>query len=344
MKALVFKGVGEVEVQERPRPRLILPTDAIVRMTKTTICGSDLHIQKGDVATTAPGRILGHEGVGVIEEVGASVTAFRAGDCVLIPAITSCGAACRFCRRGMRSHCASGGWVLGNTADGTQAEFVRIPHADASLYPVPAGADPAAMVLLSDALPTGYECGVLNGRVRPGASVAVIGVGPVGLAVLLAAQLYSPSVVVAVDNDENRLEAARQAGATHTCTSADALRVVKSVTVDGQGCDSVIEAVGVPATFELAQRLLAPGGTLANVGVHGTAAQLFLQDLWSHNITITTQLVDTVSLPTLLELYKSGKLKPESLITHRKLNRIHGLLLSFVVLYVYLNMIYQVSH
>lgn len=320
MKALVFKGVGEVEVQDRPRPQLVHPTDAIVRMTKTTICGTDLHIVKGDVATTAAGRILGHEGVGTIEEVGASVAAFRKGDCVLISAITSC-AACRFCRRGMNSHCVSGGWVLGNTSDGTQAELVRIPHADSSLLPVPPGADHATMVMLSDALPTGYECGVLNGRVSPGSAVAVVGAGPVGLSVLLAAQLYSPSVVVAIDNDENRLEAARRAGATHTCTSRDAVSVVRSVTVDGQGCDTVVEAVGVPATFELAQRLLAPGGTLANVGVHGAAAQLFLQDLWSLNITITTKLVDTVSLPTLLSLYQSGKLQPASLITHRELSR-----------------------
>lgn len=322
MKALVYTGVGSVELQDRPRPQLLHPTDAIVRMTKTTICGSDLHIQRGHITTTAPGRIIGHEGVGVVEELGSAVSSssLTTGDTVLIPAITSC-AVCRFCRKGMYSHCSSGegGWVLGNTTDGTQAELVRIPHAGASLVRLaPADADQDAVVLLSDALPTGYECGVLNGKVRPGSAVAVVGAGPVGLAVVLAARLFSPSVVVAVDNDENRLAAARRAGATHACTSAEARDVVASVTVDGQGCDSVVEAVGVPATFELAQRLLAPGGTLANVGVHGTPATIFLQDLWSRNVTITTQLVDTVSLPVLLGLYRSGKLELESLITHRR--------------------------
>lgn len=240
---------------------------------------------------------------------------FKTGERVLISCISSCGT-CRFCRDGMYSHCTSGGWLLGNTVDGTQAEYVRIPHADSSLFPVLAGVDEGAMVMLSDALPTGHECGVVNGKVRPGSTVAVVGVGPVGLSSLITAGLYSPSVVLAIDNDENRLATAKDFGATHVCTSKDAIEMSKSLTPDGDGFDTVIEAVGIAPTFELAQKLIAPGGTLANMGVHGTKVDLFLQDLWSRNIAITTRLVDTITLPMLLRLVESGKLNPQKLITH----------------------------
>src|SRR3569833_400889 len=282
MKALVYKSIGEVEVQERPKPSLAAPSDAIVKPSKTTICGTDLHIRKGDVATCAPCGILVHEGVGFIDEVGTSVGGFKKGDKVLISCITSC-ASCEYCRKGMRSHCKSGGWVLGNTIDGTQAEYVRIPHADSSLYPIPGGVDESAMVMLSDIFPTALECGVLNGKVEPGSTVAIVGAGPIGLAALVMAQLYTPSMVVMIDMDTNRLNVSTTLGATHTVNPESAVEFVKGVT-DGKGCDAVIEAVGIPASFELCQRLLAPGGVLANVGVHGTKAELFLQDLWAHNI------------------------------------------------------------
>lgn len=315
MKALVYKATGELELQDRPRPQLAEPTDAIIRMVKTTICGTDLHIKKGDVATAAPGRVLGHEGVGVVEETGSSVRGFKAGDRVLISCISSCGT-CRHCRTGMYSHCSTGGWLLGNTVDGTQAEYVRIPHADSSLFPVLPGVDEGAQVMLSDALPTGYECGVLNGKVQPGSAVAVIGAGPVGLSAVITAQMYSPSILLAIDNDESRLQTAKELGATHACTAADAAELVKSLTIEGQGCDTVIEAVGIPATFEMAQKLLAPGGTLANLGVHGTKVDLYLNELWDRNVSITTRLVDTVSTPMLLRIVAAGKLNPEKLITH----------------------------
>jgi alcohol dehydrogenase len=316
MKALVYHGPASKSLDERPKPELQAPGDAIVRVLKTTICGTDLHILKGDVATCAPGRILGHEGVGVIDSIGQGVTAFKPGDRVLISCISSCGK-CEYCRRGMYSHCATGGWVLGNQIDGTQAEFVRIPHADTSLYPLPEGADEEAMVMLSDILPTGFECGVLNGKVAPGSSVAIVGSGPIGLAALLTAQLYSPAQIIMIDIDDNRLEIARRFGATDTINSADggAVEKVKALT-GGRGVDTAIEAVGVPATFELCEDLVGPGGVIANIGVHGVKADLHLERLWSQNIAITTRLVDTVTTPMLLKTVMSRKIDPSRLITH----------------------------
>jgi alcohol dehydrogenase len=316
MKALVYHGPGEMAWEERPKPVLRDPGDAIVRILKTTICGTDLHILRGDVPTCTPGRTLGHEGVGVIDAVGSGVTTLRPGDHVLISCISSCGK-CHYCRRGMFSHCATGGWILGNTIDGTQAEFVRTPHAETSLYPIPPGADEAAMVMLSDILPTGFECGVLSGKIEPGSTVAIVGSGPIGLAALLTAQLYSPATIIAIDLDNGRLEIARQFGATHTLNSADgdtAARVLELT--DGRGVDCAIEAVGVPATFLLCQDIVAPGGTVANIGVHGQVVELHLERLWSQNIAITTRLVDTVSTPMLLKTVGSGKIDPGRLITH----------------------------
>jgi alcohol dehydrogenase len=317
MKALVYHGPGKKTLENRPMPRIDTATDAIVKLTKTTICGTDLHILKGDVATCAPGRILGHEGVGIIAEVGAGVTGFAKGDAVLISCISSCGK-CEYCRRGMYSHCTTGGWILGNTIDGTQAEYVRIPHADTSLYRVPAGADEEALVMLSDILPTGFECGVLNGKIQPGGSVAIIGAGPIGLAALLTAQFYSPASIIMVDLDDNRLAGAKRFGATAVVNSTDgqAAATIMNMT-DGKGADTVIEAVGIPATFELCEAIVAPGGTIANIGVHGTKVALHLERLWDRNITITTRLVDTVSTPMLLKTVQSGKIDPGQLVTHR---------------------------
>jgi alcohol dehydrogenase len=317
MKALVYQGPGRKTVEDRPRPELQAPGDAIVRITKTTICGTDLHILKGDVPSCAPGRILGHEGVGVIESIGDGVTAFRPGDRVLISCISACGR-CEYCRRGMYSHCTTGGWILGNRIDGTQAELVRTPHADTSLYRVPDGTDEEALVMLSDILPTGFECGVLNGKVEPGATVAIVGAGPIGLAALLTAQFYAPAEVIMVDLDDNRLEVARRFGATQTINSGtgNAAGKVKDLTA-GRGVDTAIEAVGVPATFHLCQEVVAPGGVIANVGVHGSKVDLHLESLWDRNIAITTRLVDTVSTPMLLKTVQSRRIDPALLITHR---------------------------
>jgi alcohol dehydrogenase len=323
MKALVYQGPGLKALEDRPKPQIQAPGDAIVKIVKTTICGTDLHILRGDVPTCAPGRILGHEGVGLIDSVGAGVTAFRPGDRVLISCISSCGR-CENCRRGMYSHCATGGWILGNAIDGTQAEYVRTPHADTSLYPIPEGADEEALVMLSDVLPTGFECGVLNGRVAPGSTVAIVGSGPIGLAALLTAKFYSPAQIIMIDIDDNRLKLASRFGASHTINSADgkAGETVRALT-GGVGVDTAIEAVGLPATFELCEDLIAPGGVIANIGVHGVKAELFLQRLWSQNISITTRLVDTVSTPMLLKTLKSHKIDPTPLITHRfKLDQI----------------------
>jgi len=317
MKAFVYKGPGKKALEDRPVPDVKAPTDATVKIIKTTICGTDLHILKGDVPTCTPGRILGHEGVGIVEKTGPGVTAFHHGDHVLISCISACGK-CEYCRRGMYSHCTTGGWILGNTIDGTQAEYVRIPHADTSLYPIPPGADEEALVMLSDILPTGFECGVLNGRVEPGATVAIVGAGPIGLAALLTAQFYSPAEIIMIDLDDNRLEVARRFGATQTVNSKDgkAAEKVKALTA-GRGADTAIEAVGLPATFLLCEDLVAPGGIIANVGVHGTKVDLHLERLWSENIAITTRLVDTVTTPMLLKTVQSKKIDPKLLITHR---------------------------
>jgi alcohol dehydrogenase len=317
MKALVYHGPGRKALDDHSRPVLQAASDAIVKITKTTICGTDLHILKGDVPTCAPGRILGHEGVGVIDSVGAGVTLFSVGDRVLISCISSC-AKCEYCRRGMYSHCTTGGWILGNTIDGTQAEYVRTPHADTSLYPIPEGADEEALVMLSDILPTGFECGVLNGKVAPGSTVAIVGSGPIGLAALLTAQFYSPAQIIVIDIDDGRLEIARQFGATATINSADgkAAEKVKALT-SGTGVDTAIEAVGVPATFVLCQDIVGAGGVIANVGVHGQKVDLHLEGLWSKNIAITTRLVDTVTTSMLLKTVQSKKLDPARLVTHR---------------------------
>jgi len=317
MKALVYRGPGFKALEDRPQPTLQAPGDAIVKITKTTICGTDLHILKGDVPTCTPGRILGHEGVGIVDSVGPGVTSVKPGDHVLISCISSCGK-CDYCRRGMYSHCRSGGWILGHTIDGTQAEYVRIPHADTSLYRIPEGANEEALVLLSDILPTGFECGVLNGKVQPGGTVAIVGAGPIGLATILTAQFFSPSQIIMIDVDDNRLDMARRFGATATINSARENAVAKAMALtDGMGADTVVEAVGIPATFELCQDLVAPGGTIANVGVHGKKTDLHLEKLWAHNITITTRLVDTVTTPTLLKAVVSRKLEPGVLVTHR---------------------------
>lgn len=317
MKALVYHGPAQKFWEDRPKPTLLDPTDAIVRIYKTTICGTDLHILKGDVPEVTDGRILGHEGVGIIEETGSSVSNFKKGDHVLISCITSCGK-CDYCKKGMYSHCVNGGWILGHLIDGTQAEYVRIPFADNSLYKIPEGSDEEALVMLSDILPTGFECGVLNGQVKPGDTVAIIGAGPVGLAALLTAQFYSPAEIIMIDLDDNRLNISKTFGATKTINSSNtnAIASVMEMTAN-KGVDTAVEAVGVPATFELCESIIAPGGRIANVGVHGKSVQLHLETLWAHNITITTRLVDTVTTPMLLKTVQSKKLNPLQLITHR---------------------------
>ena len=317
MKALVYHGPGKRALENMPKPEIKLPTDAIIRITHTTICGTDLHIMKGDVPAVTDGRILGHEGVGIVEQLGASVSNFSVGDHVLISCITSCGR-CASCKKGMYSHCENdGGWVLGVKIDGTQAEYVRIPFADNSLYPVPGGADEEALVMLSDILPTGFECGVLNGQVKPGDTLAIIGAGPIGLATLLTAQFYSPAEIIMVDTDDNRLDVAKKFGATQVVNNSTGNAAEKIMALTAQrGVDVAIEAIGIPQSFDICQAVVAAGGHIANVGVHGKPVQLNLDKLWSQNITLTTRLVDTVTTPMLLKTVTSGKLQPKQLITH----------------------------
>ena len=321
MKALVYRpaasGLDRASWEDMPRPVLKEDTDAIVRITTTTICGTDLHILKGDLPAVTDGRILGHEGIGIIEEVGSGVTEFHVGDKVIISCVTSC-TKCDFCRKGMPSHCRHGGWILGYTLDGTQAEYVRIPCADGSLYHFPERGDEESLVMLSDILPTGFECGVLNGQVKPGDTVAIVGAGPVGMAVLLTSQFYSPAAIYVIDLDDNRLAVAKKFGATTIINSTDGKAATHIMELTGgAGVDVAIEAVGMPATFDICQSILAPGGRLANVGVHGKPVSLHLESLWDRNIALTTRLVDTVTLPMLLKIVLSGKLQPAKLVTHR---------------------------
>ena len=317
MRAMVYHGPGNKSWEDVPKPSIVEDTDAIVRVDAVTICGTDLHILKGDVPAVTDGRILGHEAVGTVEEVGSGVKRVRPGDKVLVSCITSCGS-CRFCREGRYGQClGGGGWILGHKIDGTQAEYVRVPFADTSTYPAPAGVPDEQLLMLADILPTGYEVGVLNGAVEPGDVVAVVGAGPIGLAAILGARLFSPSQIVAIDLADSRLEAAKQFGADLTINNGtvDAKTTIAEMT-GGLGADVAMEAVGAPATFELAASLIRPGGRVANIGVHGEPATLHLEELWIRNVTITTGLVDTYSTPTLLRLIERGLINPSPLVTH----------------------------
>ncbi|MGW2202799.1 zinc-dependent alcohol dehydrogenase family protein [Streptomyces sp. NPDC001774] len=317
MKALVFQGPGRIAWQDVPDPGIKDTADAIVRVDAVTICGTDLHIIKGDVPEVEPGRVLGHEAVGTVVETGGDVRSVRPGDRVLISCISACGR-CRFCREGRYGQCrGGGGWVLGHTADGTQAEYVRVPFADLSVYALPNTVDSFDAVLLADIFPTSYEVGVLNGGVAPGDTVVVVGAGPIGLAAVATAGLYSPGRVVAVDLDASRLAAARKLGADATVNADEGPEQLVEDLTDGLGADAVIEAVGVPESFEMCTRMVRPGGRVANIGVHGKPAVLHLEDLWIKDVTIVTGLVDTSSTPMLLRMLAAGRLPAAELITHR---------------------------
>ncbi len=317
MKAIVYHGPGQKAWEEVPDPVIIDDTDAIVRVDAVTICGTDLHILKGDVPAVTEGRILGHEAVGTVESVGAGVKNVKVGDRVLVSCITACGA-CRYCREGSYGQClGGGGWILGHKIDGTQAEKVRVPFADTSTYPIPDGVSDDQILMLADILPTGYEVGVLNGHVQPGDVVAVVGAGPIGLSAIMGSKLFSPSHIIAIDLADTRLAAAKEFGADVVINNShvDAVAEVMAMT-GGLGADVAIEAVGVPATFELTTRLARPGGHIANIGVHGEPATLHLEDLWIRNVTITTGLVDTYSTPTLLRLAQGHQMNVDQFITH----------------------------
>jgi alcohol dehydrogenase len=318
MKALVYHGPGRKAWEDVDQPTLSADTDAIVQVDTTTICGTDLHILKGDVPAMIDGRIIGHEAVGTVTEVGAGVKNIKIGDRVLVSCVSACGT-CRFCRESRYGQCTGGGgWILGNEIDGTQAEFVRVPFADNSTYLVPAGVSDDELLMLADILPTAYEVGVLNGRVRPGDVVAVVGAGPIGLSAITGARLFSPSLVIAIDMASSRLDAAKLFGADVVINNSeqDPLAAILELT-GGLGVDVAIEAVGVPATFELAANLVRPVGRIANIGVHGGPVTLHLERLWTRDVTITTGLVDTYSTPTLLRLLRSGQIDAQRFVTHR---------------------------
>ncbi|ODV95859.1 hypothetical protein PACTADRAFT_40827 [Pachysolen tannophilus NRRL Y-2460] len=333
MKALVYSGAGLREFKDVPKPALLKPTDAIIKTTSTTICGTDLHISLGDVPACKPGTVLGHEAIGIIESIGNDVKNFVKGDKVIISCITSCGN-CYYCLKNLQSHCLDGGWILGHKINGTQAEYTRIPHADHSLIKVPAGIPDKALLMLSDILPTGYEIGILSAKIGKGDSVAIVGAGPVGLACLLTAQTFKPSKIIMIDMDDNRLATSKALGATDTVNpkkvasvSEEINKITSNITAkrtngvilqddDLFGVDVAIECVGIPATFDTCQEIIAPGGRIANVGVHGKKVDLQLQDLWIKNIGITTGLVSAFSTQELLDRIISGDLDPKKLVTH----------------------------
>ena len=318
MKALVYHGPAERGWDTVDDPSIIDPTDVIVRVDTSTICGTDLHILKGDVPETTPGTILGHEAVGTVEEVGAAVTTVAAGDRVLMSCVSACGR-CQYCKEGRYGQClGGGGWIFGHLINGLQAEYARVPFADNSVYKVPEGLTDEQVLFLADILPTSYEVGVLNGMVSPGDVVAIVGAGPIGLAAILTAKLYTPGKIVAIDLADSRLEGARRFGADVMINNSnqDAVTQVMEMT-DGLGADVAMEAVGVPQTFELATELIRPGGRVANIGVHGTSVTLHLEKLWIRDVTVTTGLVDTFSIPRLMKLISTGRLDPSLFATHR---------------------------
>ena len=322
MKALVYHGPGHKSWDHVPDPTVSEPTDVVVRIDTTTICGTDLHILKGDVPTVEPGRLLGHEAVGTVVATGDAVSTLGEGDRVLVPAITSCGR-CGYCKRAMPSHCqAVGGvgWIFGHLIDGTQAEYTRVPYAETSVHRVPEDVTDTQVLFLADILPTGYEVGVRNGNVKPGDTVAVVGAGPVGLAAIMTCGLHGASRVIAIDKVASRLEHAKQFGAGYTInaseTDAAGLDARLAELTDGLGVDVAIEAVGLPETFETCARIVRPGGSVANIGVHGAPATLHLEELWIKNVTITTGLVDTTTVPMLLQLVRDGRIRAEQFGTH----------------------------
>ena len=317
MKAMVYGGPGVRSWTEISDPKITDPRDAIIRVDAVTICGTDLHILGGDVPEVTPGRILGHEAVGTIVDIGTGVSGIVEGDRVLASCISACGV-CHYCRQGGYGQClGGGGWILGHTVDGVQAQYARIPFADLSTYRLPATISDEAAVMLADILPTSYEVGVLNGQVSPGDTVVIVGAGPIGLAAILTARLYSPAHIIVIDKAQSRLDAAKRFGATTTVTpDGDPLEMVRAVT-GGLGANVVIEAVGLPVTFELCTTLVRAGGRVANIGVHGKPAILHLEDLWIRNVTITTGLVDARSTPTLLAMVAAGQLDVSAMVTHR---------------------------
>lgn len=316
MKALVYYGKNEIGVEDRPYPKLVLPSDALVKIMHTTICGTDLHIVRGKVPTVSKKRILGHEGVGIVQEVGSSVTNFKAGDRVLISCNSSCGK-CTNCKKALTGQCLDGGWILGNTSDGCQTEMVRIPHADNSLHMLSDDLDPISSVMLSDILPTGYEIGIKAGRLEPGQTLAIVGAGPVGLAALMTAQFYSPAQIFVIDVNEHRLNKALELGATHAINNSahDAVKQIMDLT-HNRGVDVVVECIGLPVGWDICEQIVCGGGNIAMLGVHGESVTLHLEEMWKKNFTFTAGLVHTTTIPFLMQAVKDKRLNPNNLITH----------------------------
>lgn len=317
MKAMVYHAANDIRFEEKPLPQIIDSTDAIVRIVKTTICGTDLGIWKGKNPEVADGRILGHEGVGIVEEVGSSVKNIKVGDKVIISCVSKC-CTCDNCKKQLYAHCRNGGWILGYMIDGTQAEWVRTPYADNSLIPLPANVNEDVALLLSDVLPTAHEIGVQNGDVKPGDTVFIAGAGPVGMSALLTAQLYSPAAIIVCDMDENRLKLAKELGATYTLNPIDGdIYAQVAALVGTDGVDCAIEAVGVPPTWNMCQEVVKAGGHIAVVGVHGVPVDFNLEKLWIKNLTITTGLINSNTTEMLMKAVATSSVDYTKMFTHR---------------------------
>ena len=324
MRATVFHGPGDIRVEEVQRPHAG-PGDAVIRITTTTICGTDVHIVKGEYPVR-PGLILGHEPVGVIEELGPGVTGYEIGQRVLVGAITPCGQ-CRACLSGNGSQCghgggyeAIGGWRFGNTIDGAQAEYLLVPSAQANLTLIPDGVSDEQVVLLSDIASTGFN-GAESGNVRIGDVVVVFALGPIGLCAVAGAKLMGAALIVGVDSDPVRLEMAKRMGADVALdfTQVDVVAEVKRLTAGG--ADVTIEALGTQGTFENALRCLRPGGTLSSLGVYSGKLELpydaFAAGLGGYRIVTTLCPGGKERMRRLIATVESGRFDPLPLITHR---------------------------
>lgn len=316
MKAFVYHGPEKMSLDQVPKPTIIKPTDAIVKVTTSTICGTDKHIRHGGMPEVEPGRIIGHEFCGIVEEVGSSVNKFKKGDKVAVSCVTQC-MDCYYCRRGMYSQCTTGSWIYGYMIDGCQADYVRVPYADSGMYIIPDSLTDEDVLFVGDILSTGYF-GAENGNIQPGDTVAVFGSGPVGMCAMATARLWGPARIVAVDIDDSRLEFAKKNGWADyglNPQKVDVVQALKDMT-GGRGADVTIEANGFEPTFKGAIDGVRAGGTVSLIGVFEKPQVVEMNKLWIKNIAIKMGLVNANRISELIDLIKEGKLNMKPLITH----------------------------
>ena len=319
MKAVVYKGNGEIALEDRPIPKILDDRDAIIKVTLTTICSSDIHIKHGAVPRAVPGTILGHEFVGRVVETGSAVKKIKPGDRVSVNVETFCGE-CFFCKRGFVNNCTDpdGGWALGCRIDGGQAEYVRIPFADNGLTVIPDHVSDEQALFNGDILSTGYWAAKI-GELNPADTVAVIGAGPTGLCTMMCARLYTPARIIAIDTDEYRLNLAKEKGLADITLIPgrdDPEKVIKELT-DGRGADTVFEVAGGADTFQTAWKIARPNAVVVVVAMYEEAQELPLPDMYGKNLVFKTGGVDGSYCREIMDLTACGKLDAGFLITHR---------------------------